>query len=57
MSSAQEDEALIYAARNGHLDTVKYLVSQGADVHAREDEALIDAGTLGCGYVPNLTRR
>jgi len=33
-------EKLIDAAKNGHLDVVKHLVENGADVHAAGDEAL-----------------
>ena len=29
-----------YASYNGHLDVVKYLVSQGADIRADNDEAV-----------------
>jgi hypothetical protein len=35
------ERALRCASENGHLDVVKFLISQGADVHANNDEALI----------------
>ena len=41
------DEALIYASSNGHLDVVKYLVDHGANVNADDDEALIWASKNG----------
>ena len=37
------DEALIIASRIGHIDVIKYLVDNGADIHAYEDYALIYA--------------
>ena len=33
-------KVLIDAAKNGHLDVVRYLVERGADVHADDDEAM-----------------
>jgi ankyrin repeat protein len=41
------DEALRWAASDGHLDVVKYLVSKGANVHVRDDEALLYAAGNG----------
>ena len=35
------------AAENGHLEVVKYLVSEGADIYAWEDEALRWAASNG----------
>ncbi len=35
------------AADNGHLDIVQYLVSLGADIHADNDAALLDASQNG----------
>jgi ankyrin repeat protein len=37
---ANNDEALRYAAANGHLDVVKYLVEKGAYIHAIYDATL-----------------
>jgi hypothetical protein len=37
---ANNDEALILSAENGHLQIVKYLIEQGADIYAWNDEAL-----------------
>ena len=37
---ANDNEALRWAAENGHLDVVKYLVSMGADIHALDDGTL-----------------
>ena len=37
---AQEDYVLRWAAENGYLDIVKYLVKHGADIHANSDYAL-----------------
>lgn len=36
----ENDEALRYAAKNGHLAIVKYLIEHGADVHSNNDQAL-----------------
>jgi ankyrin repeat protein len=47
MSDVSNDRALIYAARDGHLDVISYLITLGADVHTREDQALIHAVTEG----------
>ena len=33
--------ALRYSAKNGHLDIVKYLVENGANIHAQDDYALL----------------
>ena len=40
MNKIDLNEKLFGAAANGHLDTVKYLVSQGADIQAYNDSAL-----------------
>jgi ankyrin repeat protein len=45
--SAEDEKALILAARNGYLDIVKYLVESGADISANGDEALRDAAANG----------
>ena len=37
------DKEFIYASRNGHLEVVKVLLSAGANIHARDDEAIIYA--------------
>jgi hypothetical protein len=44
---ARDDFALRWAARYGHLETVKYLVSAGANVRARDDCALQWAAEKG----------
>ena len=41
------DQPLIWASRNGHLDIVKYLVGKGANIHADDDEALRLASHYG----------
>ena len=41
------NELLIYAASNGHLDRIKFLVDNGVDIHAQEDQALIPAANGG----------
>lgn len=40
LKNANDDILLIRAAKFGELDFVKYLVNQGADVHAYDNEAL-----------------
>ena len=37
---AEGDHAVHWVARNGHLEVVKYFVSQGADIHADNDLAV-----------------
>ena len=44
---ASIDEALRWAAINGHLDIVKILVENGADIHAFDDEALVSSAARG----------
>lgn len=44
---AQEDCALRWAARYGHLAVVKFLVAKGADIHVQEDCALRWAAQYG----------
>ena len=39
--------ALSMAAEGGHLETVKYLVFGGSNVHANDDAALRDAASRG----------
>ena len=36
---ADDDYALIYAAKNGYLEVVRYLIENGANIHARNDYA------------------
>ena len=40
ISFQDTDSALGLASKCGHLDIVKYLVQNGADIHARDDDAL-----------------
>lgn len=42
MSMNQEElnRSFILAVCNGHLEVVKYLLEQGADIHANDDEVL-----------------
>ena len=35
MVYTKNDGALAWAAKNGHLDVVKYLVEEGANIHTR----------------------
>ncbi len=42
-----KDEALIWAAGNGYLEIVKYLIENDADIHAKDDEALKSASASG----------
>lgn len=44
---AKDEAALRLAARNGHIDIVKFLVAQGADIHADDDDALRVAAEFG----------
>ena len=37
---ADDDYALRWSAKNGHLDVIKYLIEKGANVHAGDDYAL-----------------
>jgi hypothetical protein len=41
VTEQEKNEALVDAAIKGHTDMIKYLVKQGADVHYRNDAALI----------------
>ena len=41
------NQKLIEAAQNGDLEIVKYLVNQGVNIHANDDEALRDASYNG----------
>ena len=44
---AQNDSALRWASRNGHLEVVKYLTEIGANIHADNDSALRLASSNG----------
>ena len=44
---ADDDFALIYAAKNGNLELVKFLVDKGANIHADDDYALRYAAENG----------
>jgi len=41
------NDALLIASKNGHLDIVKYLIKNGADIHTEDDFALILAKEFG----------
>lgn len=41
--TAEPDEALFLAIQNGHLDIIKYLVQNGADILTGESTLIIDA--------------
>jgi ankyrin repeat protein len=45
--SRKYDNALIWAASNGHFEVVKYLVEKGADIHAKDDQPLQYACVFG----------
>ena len=47
ISFQDKNEALTFASQEGHIDIVKYLVENGADIHARNDWALIMASENG----------
>ena len=47
ISFRNKEEALVRASQYGHLDIVKYLVEEGAYIHAWEDYSLIMAGENG----------
>jgi ankyrin repeat protein len=44
------------AAFNGHLDVVKSLVEQGADIHTRVDDALRWAAEFGQTEIVNYLK-
>ena len=48
-----EDEALMEAVEGNHLDVVKYLIEHGADINARENDALYLAS--GNGHLQMLS--
>lgn len=41
------DASLLYAAYNGHLNIMRYLVEHGANIHAQDDRALLYAAYNG----------
>ena len=41
------DEMLVWASENGHLETVKYLVDNGADIRADDNFAVRQASSCG----------
>ena len=47
MNTEQLNKQLIHAATNGNLKIIKYLVEQGADIHADNDYALRLASSYG----------
>jgi len=44
---AKDDEALLWAAENGHLEIVQYLVNVGVNVNANDDYPLQSAASNG----------
>ena len=40
--------AVSFASKNGHLQVVKFLVENGADIHANDESALRHASKHGC---------
>ena len=51
MENKYGDTALILASRNGHLEIVKHLLSQGADIEAKNNDGntpLISASRGNC---------
>ena len=55
--SANDNEALIWASVNGHLEVVKFLVEQGADVTANNNRALKWASEKGHLEIVNFLNR
>ena len=47
ISFQDKNEALTFASQEGHIDIVKYLVENGADIHARDELALREASENG----------
>ena len=50
------NEVLMWASKNGELNTVKYCLDNGADVHAEDDEALSWASDNGHTEVVKLLK-
>ena len=50
------NEVLMWASKNGELNTVKYCLDNGADVHAREDCVLRWASYNGHTEVVKLLK-
>jgi ankyrin repeat protein len=44
---ARNDNAFYWASHNGHLNVVKYLISQGSYIHIDNDSALVCASQYG----------
>jgi hypothetical protein len=42
-----QDDALVAACESGHLETIKLLIANGADIHAHNDKALKIASKKG----------
>ena len=47
ISFQDKDTALVEASKNGYTDIVKYLVKEGANIHAYRDSALVMASEYG----------